>query len=124
MRIDSSYGAQPLPESQTAAQTAAQTTSQTSIQTAAQAANVAQSAEAQSQAAAAGSSALGEDQAQLSGTHAQVQALVGQALQLPEIRQEKVQALRQAVVAGKYQPSASDVAGALLANNLAVNLAA
>jgi flagellar biosynthesis anti-sigma factor FlgM len=109
MRIDSNHGAQPLAENQAASQ----------------AANGAASAKAQSTAAAAaGSSALGEDQAQLSGAHVQIQALVGQALQLPEVRQERVQALRQAVVAGKYQPSANDVAGALLANNIAVKLAA
>jgi flagellar biosynthesis anti-sigma factor FlgM len=111
MRIDSNQGAQPLPESQATNQ----------------AANGAASAKAQgggASAGAAGSSALGEDQAQLSGVHVQIQALVGQALQLPEIRQERVQALRQAVVSGKYQPSADQVAGALLANNIAVKLAA
>jgi flagellar biosynthesis anti-sigma factor FlgM len=57
---------------------------------------------------------LGEDQTQLSGAHAQVLALVAQALQLPETTQAKVQALRQAVVSGKYKPSPDQVARALL----------
>jgi flagellar biosynthesis anti-sigma factor FlgM len=64
--------------------------------------------------------ALGEDQAQLSGTHAQVEALTAQAGQLPEVRQEKVQALRQAVEAGRYHASPETVAGALLADVVAV----
>lgn len=102
MRIDSSHGAQALPESQ--------------------AANSA--ASSKPGAAAGASSALGEDQAQLSGAHVQIQALVGQALQLPEIRQERVQALRQAVASGKYQPSPQEVAGALLSNAIPAQLAA
>ncbi|MGB7602628.1 MAG: flagellar biosynthesis anti-sigma factor FlgM [Candidatus Sulfotelmatobacter sp.] len=62
------------------------------------------------------SGALGEDQAQLSGFHSQVQSLVAQASELPETSQGKVEALRQAVVAGKYQPNPDEVAGALFAN--------
>jgi flagellar biosynthesis anti-sigma factor FlgM len=62
------------------------------------------------------SNPLGEDQAQLSGAHLQVQALAAQALQYPEIRQEKVDALRQVVLAGNYQPSAQQVAEALFAH--------
>jgi flagellar biosynthesis anti-sigma factor FlgM len=66
---------------------------------------------------AAGSSSTsnlgGEDQAELSSAHVQVQALVAQAAQLPEVRQERVQALRQAVVSGRYQSSPDQVAGAI-----------
>jgi flagellar biosynthesis anti-sigma factor FlgM len=62
---------------------------------------------------------LGEDQAQLSGAHAQVQALAAQAAQLPEVRQEKVQALREAIEAGHYHASAENVAGAMLAHIVA-----
>jgi flagellar biosynthesis anti-sigma factor FlgM len=91
MRIDSNPGAQSLLESQAA-----------------------NSAAAKANAAATAASALGEDQAQLSGVHVQVQALVAQALHLPEISQEKIQALRDVVLAGKYQPNPEDVAGALL----------
>jgi flagellar biosynthesis anti-sigma factor FlgM len=70
--------------------------------------------------AAAGTSAagadLGEDQAQLSGAHVQVQALATLASQLPEVREERVQTLRQAVSNGQYQVSPDEVAGALLAH--------
>ena len=60
-----------------------------------------------------GSSPLGEDQAQLSDAHVQVQALAAQVAQFPEIRQEKVNALRQVVLDGGYQRSPKQVAGAL-----------
>jgi flagellar biosynthesis anti-sigma factor FlgM len=66
---------------------------------------------------------LGEDQAQLSGTHAQVQVLTAQALQLPEVRQEKVNALRQVVQEGSYQPSSDQIAEAVF-NNLQIAPAA
>jgi flagellar biosynthesis anti-sigma factor FlgM len=62
------------------------------------------------------SPALGEDQTQLSGAHAQVQALATLAAQLPEIRQEKVQALRLAVSGGQYQVRPHDLATALVAH--------
>lgn len=57
----------------------------------------------------------GEDQTELSGAHAQVLALVAQASQLPEIRQERVQSLRQAIHSGEYQSSPEKVAGAMYA---------
>jgi len=62
------------------------------------------------------SPALGEDQAQLSDAHTQVQALATLAAQLPEIRQEKVQALRLAVSSGQYQVRPHDLATALVAH--------
>jgi flagellar biosynthesis anti-sigma factor FlgM len=106
MRIDSNQAAQPLPES---ARTGNQTTTK------------------ENAASPGTSGALGEDQAQLSGAHLQIQALVAQAAQLPETAhaqtQAKINALRQAVVAGKYQPSPSQVAEALF-TNMVVKLAA
>ena len=57
---------------------------------------------------------VGEDQTQLSGTHLQVQALATQASQLPEIRQARVESLRQAVLGGQYRPEPEQVAGALV----------
>jgi flagellar biosynthesis anti-sigma factor FlgM len=73
---------------------------------------------AQSASAAANASASevlgGEDQAQLSGTHAQVLALVAQASQLPEVREERVQQLRQAIQSGQYQASPENTASAVL----------
>jgi flagellar biosynthesis anti-sigma factor FlgM len=65
---------------------------------------------------ASGGDALGQDSAQLSAPHVQVQTLVKQALQFPEIRQEKVSALRQAVLGGSYQPDARQVAEAVFAH--------
>jgi len=62
--------------------------------------------------------AAGEDQAQLSGGHIQVQGLAAQAAQLPEIRQEKVESLRQAVQSGQYHSNPEKVAGALLGHML------
>ena len=58
------------------------------------------------------------DQAQLSGTHIQVQALVAQASQLPEVRQEKVTALREAVQAGQYRPNPANIAHGLMSEML------
>lgn len=55
-----------------------------------------------------------EDQAQLSGAHTQVAALAAQAQQLPEMRQKRVDALRQAIESGRYQPDAHKVAGAMV----------
>jgi len=63
---------------------------------------------------AAASVSSGEDQAVLSGAHVQVAALAAQASQLPEIREERVQALRHAVVSGEYHPDPQEVAGALI----------
>jgi len=100
MRIDSNQGAQPLQENQNSAQVPAR-----------------------GNPSATASSALGEDQAQLSGVHGQIPALVQQALQFPEIRQEKVSALRQAVLGGSYQSSPGQVAQALF-DHMVAKLAA
>ena len=75
----------------------------------------------QNPAASSGSSAAhaaapGADEAQFSGSHAQVQALVAQASQLPEVRQERVESLRQAVQRGQYKASAEQTAGAVFAH--------
>lgn len=95
MRVDLNQGALPLPES-----------SRSSTQNAA------------SDARTSGSNPLGEDQAELSGVHNQVQALAAQVSQLPEIRQEKVDALRQVVLGGSYQPGSKQIAEALFAHML------
>jgi len=65
------------------------------------------------------SSGLGEDQAQLSGAHAQVEALAAQAAQLPEVRQARVQILRQALQSGQYNPDPEKIAGAMFADMIA-----
>jgi flagellar biosynthesis anti-sigma factor FlgM len=94
MRIDSNPGAQALPESSVSRPNAS------------------------SAGAGSAAAATGQDQAQLSGAHVQVQALVAQALQFPEVRQEKVNALRQVVLAGNYRPSASQVANSVFSHLL------
>jgi flagellar biosynthesis anti-sigma factor FlgM len=96
MRIDLNPEAQPLPESN-------RTTGENAV-----------NREVQSSAG----SPVGEDRAQLSGTHAQIQALTAQAAQLPEAPQEKVSALRQMILGGNYQPSSEQLAGALFAHML------
>lgn len=60
-----------------------------------------------------------EDQAQLSAARTQVEALAAQASQLPEIRQARLESLRQAVGSGQYRADAVKVAGALLNSLLA-----
>jgi flagellar biosynthesis anti-sigma factor FlgM len=92
MRIDGN-GAPPLPENGRSNQPVATST--------------------HTSAAASGALGVGEDQAQLSGTLAQVQGLAAQVSQFPEVREEKVNALRQVVNSGGYQPSSDQVAGAL-----------
>lgn len=90
MRIDSNYGSQPAVETKSSPQPPT---------------DAAQSA---------GVHALAEDQAQLSGTHVQAATLVSQTLQLPEVRQERVAALRQALAGGSYHPAPDAVAHAVL----------
>lgn len=58
------------------------------------------------------------DQAQLSNTHAQVQVLAAQASQLPEVREAKVSALREAVQNGQYRPSPAGIAHGLMSEML------
>jgi flagellar biosynthesis anti-sigma factor FlgM len=61
-----------------------------------------------------GSSGTLEDQAQISGLHAQVQTLATEAGQLPEVRQQRVDSLRQAILGGQYRPEAKQVASAII----------
>jgi flagellar biosynthesis anti-sigma factor FlgM len=76
-----------------------------------------------SSALSSGALGIGEDQAQLSGAHVQVAALAAQASQLPEVREERVQALREAVVAGRYSTPPEEVAGALMTHMIAASAA-
>lgn len=68
----------------------------------------------QAASAAANQAQVGQDQTILSGAHVQVEALAAQAAQLPEIRQGKIEALRQAVQSGQYQSDPHKTADALL----------
>jgi flagellar biosynthesis anti-sigma factor FlgM len=97
MRIDVNLGAQQLPETNRNPQNPATAGSTSS----------------------GNAPGAGEDQAQLSGALVQVQALVAQASQLPEVRAERVSALRQAIQSGSYQSSPEKVAGAVFEHMLA-----
>jgi flagellar biosynthesis anti-sigma factor FlgM len=77
-----------------------------------------QSAKSASQAASGTASAdgrAGGDTATLSQSQGRVQQLAAQAIQLPEIRQDKVAALQRAIQAGSYQVTPGQTAGALIA---------
>ena len=96
MRIDLNLGPQPLPETN-------RNTPSTGVP-----------------ASPSGGSALNrEDQAQLSGSHAQVLALVAQASQFSEAREERIHILRQAIQSGQYQSSPEKVAGAIFEHLIA-----
>jgi len=105
MRIDSSYGPQ---------------ASAASDQTAGKSPGSATRPETSDEPAAISS---GEDTAQLSGTHLQVQALAAQASQAPEVRQDRVEALRQAIQSGRYQANPQQTAGALFTHMAASAMA-
>jgi flagellar biosynthesis anti-sigma factor FlgM len=59
------------------------------------------------------------DQASLSAAHAQVATLAAEASQLPEIREARVQSLRQAIQGGQYGPAPETVAGGILDHMMA-----
>ncbi len=54
------------------------------------------------------------DKINVSDRAATVACLVARASELPEIRQERVESLRQLVQSGTYNPPASDIADAIL----------
>jgi negative regulator of flagellin synthesis FlgM len=56
----------------------------------------------------------GEDRTTLAFDHANISALVSQAMSSPELRQDKVDALRQAVSSGEYKVDPGKVADAML----------
>jgi negative regulator of flagellin synthesis FlgM len=57
-----------------------------------------------------------QDTFQLSGALGQVQRLMDQLDQTPDVRSERVAALRQQVQQGTYQPSAEQIANALISD--------
>jgi negative regulator of flagellin synthesis FlgM len=56
----------------------------------------------------------GEDRTTLAFDHANISALVSQAMSSPDVRQDKVDALRQAVSSGEYKVDPGQVADAML----------
>jgi len=57
-----------------------------------------------------------EDRTTLRTSNLSVQSLTSQALNTPEIRQDKVDALQQSVSSGQYQVSAKAIASAIIDN--------
>ena len=57
-----------------------------------------------------------EDRTTFHSDSASVQALTNQAMQTPEIRQVKVDALSQSVSSGEYRGNAAETAGGILAS--------
>jgi flagellar biosynthesis anti-sigma factor FlgM len=82
----------------------------------AQEAGPATPAGARTNAAAAGGTALGSDTAQLSSDQGRVQSLSAQVNNLPEIRQEKVDAVRRVIRDGSYQVTPEQTAEAMLSD--------
>jgi flagellar biosynthesis anti-sigma factor FlgM len=64
----------------------------------------------------AGTQNLTEDRTTLQTGSLSVQSLTSQAMNTPEIRQDKVDALRQSVTSGEYQVSAKAIASAIIDN--------
>lgn len=59
-------------------------------------------------------SAAGEDKLQFSGRAAEAGKLLEQLKELPDVREEKVSALRDQISSGEYQPSNEDIADAII----------
>lgn len=73
----------------------------------------------QSQAAkrvSGGAEKAAEDRTSFSPAGSMVQALTMQALQMPEVRQDRVEALRQAVAGGTYSLDAAGIAAAIVSS--------
>ena len=61
-----------------------------------------------------GKSEVGEDKFQFSERAGEVGKLVDQIKQLPDVREAKVEALREQIKTGDYNPSSEDIADAFL----------
>jgi flagellar biosynthesis anti-sigma factor FlgM len=60
--------------------------------------------------------APGEDADSFSSDTVTLSALASRALQMPEVRQERVDSLRQSIASGQYEVDAHSIAGAMLGN--------
>lgn len=58
-----------------------------------------------------------EDRATFNSDKTSVQSLTNQALQTPEIRQDKVDAIRESIKTGSYKLDPNKIASAIIANN-------
>jgi flagellar biosynthesis anti-sigma factor FlgM len=70
------------------------------------------------------SPAAGEDTVKLSSTHGEVQTLAANLAHVPEVRTERVNALRQQVRNASYHPDSGQVADAVIAEHSKVNVKA
>jgi negative regulator of flagellin synthesis FlgM len=61
----------------------------------------------------------GEDADTFSSGAVTQSALASRALQMPEVRQEKVESLRQSIASGQYEVDAQSIAAAMLGNGTA-----
>lgn len=59
-------------------------------------------------------SAVGVDKLEISSRASEVGRLVEQLKALPDVRQDKVNALKEQIATGKFAPSADDIADAIL----------
>lgn len=60
---------------------------------------------------------VSEDKLDISGRASEVGRLVDQLKAMPDVRQARVDALKEMVAAGSYNPTASDIADAILKND-------
>lgn len=60
------------------------------------------------------SDAAGEDRTTLSSTRQSLSTLVSSAMSSPEIRQDKVDSLKQAIVSGKYELDPNKIAESMI----------
>lgn len=57
---------------------------------------------------------LSQDRTTLSSKGQSVQSMVSQALKTPEVRQDRVQSLKQSIASGEYKLDANKIAGAII----------
>ena len=62
----------------------------------------------------AAATSSGDDKLQLSNQASGVGKLVDQLKELPDVRSERVEALREQITSGNYNPSSEDIADAIL----------
>ena len=62
----------------------------------------------------AANSSVSEDRTTFSSTSTSVKSLVSQALSSPEVRQDKVDSLRQSISSGEYKIDPNKIAGAII----------
>ena len=67
-----------------------------------------------SEAQSLGNKKIGEDKLEFSGRAAETGKFLDELKNLPDVRQEKVDSLREQIASGNYNPSSDEIAGAIL----------